>query len=61
MASESSDLDDGSDDHDKASPHDHVSSTEALSEEVGKDGTEEATDFVDLSGERTVQLLIRGC
>jgi hypothetical protein len=60
VVSNGSDLNDGTDDHNDASAHDHLSSTEVLSEEVGEDGAEEASDLVDLKRKQRGHALARG-
>lgn len=47
MTGDGSDLDHSSNDHDEATEEDRVSSSESLSVEKRKDGTEEASNFVD--------------
>jgi hypothetical protein len=43
---ESSDSDDGSDNHDVSTTKHHLSSTESFTDKVGDKGTKETTDFV---------------
>lgn len=59
---ERGDLDNGTDNHDIGATEHHVATTEALSEKVGKHGTEEATDFIDGSDgtlDRTTVHIVR--